>query len=232
MVSVRTSKEGRRGCGFRKPGGMYLVCKDDGKPCGKLPVETTICPTCGAGIRPARGWTWVDGDALVTSRKCPHEKKHCRGCPLSKKIGRVGLLWIGRAFYKTPLDWLNESIRMGVSRRINKVPRGFVVGETWVLVAHREAVPKPCPMCNGSGKTTNKTALGLESIGPCERCDKTGTIHTPGIFHVFKPTAIEYVITGHETADELEAIVKRGLTPVKVVPVDDETADGRPGRAG
>ena len=38
----------------------------------------------------------------------------------------------------------------------------------------------------------------------------------PGVFSAFKPTAVEYVVRGDETKEELETKVKRGITPVKV----------------
>ena len=44
--------------------------------------------------------------------------------------------------------------------------------------------------------------------------------HTPGIFRVFRPERIEYVLKGTETEEEIAAIVKRGLTPVRVERID------------
>jgi hypothetical protein len=38
----------------------------------------------------------------------------------------------------------------------------------------------------------------------------------PGVFQMFKPTAVEYITKGGETEEELEALVKRGITPVQV----------------
>jgi hypothetical protein len=64
---VKLSHEKPRGCGRRKPGGLYLVAPGDGAPCCKLPIKLDVCPTCHAGIKPARGWTWVDGDALLAT---------------------------------------------------------------------------------------------------------------------------------------------------------------------
>lgn len=50
----------------------------------------------------------------------------------------------------------------------------------------------------------------------CERCDDEGVIYTPGIFQMFQPQAIEYVVKGDETDDELEKLAKRGFTLVKI----------------
>lgn len=72
------------------------------------------------------------------------------------------------------------------------MPKGFVVGKTWVFVAHRLAISQS----DGS--------------------------FVPGIFQAFKPQALEYVVKGTETNDELEAMVKRGITPIQIERVEVE----------
>ncbi len=62
--------ESKRGCGYRKQGGLYLMAGGPSAECGKLPLELTVCPCCGAGIKPARGWTWVNAEALFASKQC------------------------------------------------------------------------------------------------------------------------------------------------------------------
>jgi hypothetical protein len=180
--------------GMRKPGGLYLRAAGLSAACGKLPVELKVCPCCGTGIRPARGWTWVDADALLSTQACPtrihyQERVLCELCPLEKRLGRAGLVWIGESFYHHPNDWTAEAMLHGVSRRIHRIPRGFKLGETWILVAHRKAIT---------------------------RFHHQEPITTPGIFHAFRPTAIEYVVRGDESPDELKAMARRGITPVRV----------------
>src|SRR5262249_36934129 len=91
-----------------------------------------------------------------------------------------------------PADWTREAHAQGVSRRINAVPRDFEVGKTWVLVAHKKCIENP----DGS--------------------------FTAGVFHAFKPVAVEYVVKGDETDEEIEALLKRGITPVVVEGTADE----------
>lgn len=193
MIEKRT--ESARGCGWRKAGGLYLVCGGVPSCCGKLPLEMTICPTCGTGIKPSRSWTWVDGDALFSKRKCSAEGPLCRGCLLEGEIGRAGLIWCGEKFYKTPTAFLKESEKLGVSRRITAVPKGFEVGKTTVLMAHR----------NGIGEiVTSEDGLRKEKF-------------VPAIFAVFRPSAIEYIVKGDETKEQMESLEKRGITAIKVV---------------
>ncbi len=206
MTETRTDK--KRSCGWRKPGGLYLVGDGLSKQCGRLPIPLRTCPTCGCGVKPARGWQWVDADALAEPYPCKLAKSGCEGCALSAKIGKAGLLWIGGLYYKTPAAFDQEASDQGISRRIGRVPRGFVPGETWVLLGHRKAVSEKCPECKGNG--------GEFGNAKCDACDSTGTVDIPGIFKLFRPSAIEYVVTGKETEEELGKIVKRGITPIKV----------------
>ncbi len=139
---IQVRIEGKRGCGFRKPGGFYLVCDGPGRPCGKLPLPLHVCPTCSAGIKPARGWTWIDGSALATQIQC--HSLPCRPfCPLSGAPGRVGLIWVGEQYYPAPEHFDREATRMGISRRLGAIPNGFVPRQTWVWLAHRKTCVGP-----------------------------------------------------------------------------------------
>jgi ribosomal protein L32 len=184
---IQTRVDHQRGCGWRKEGALYLITAAVTASCGKLPVPLTVCPCCGHGIKQTRGWTWVDAGALLAGETCPRTADRCMQCPLAHLTGRHGLLWIGGQFYKDPATWLEETRTLGVSRRIKTVPHGFKLGETWILAAHLQGLPK-----------------------------EGGTEFDPAIVAVFKPTAIEYIVKGTETAEEIEALEKRGITPVKV----------------
>jgi hypothetical protein len=88
---------------------------------------------------------------------------------------------------------------MGICRRITNIPREFKLGETWVLLAHRKAIATLAEEPEqGELLPTNK--------------------YQSAIFSVFRPIAMEYVIKGDETQEELEKIVNRGITPVNVNP--------------
>jgi hypothetical protein len=216
VTVVETRHDKKRGCGWRKPGAMYLVSRGPLGSCGKLPIPLCTCPTCGHGIKASRGWQWVDADALTAPYTCPREKADgCTRCPLSGKIGRAGLIWIGGVYYKTPQDFENEAVTHGLSRRISRVPRGFIPGKTYVLTAHREAISEKCPECKGNGGQFGKPG--------CDACDGTGTVKKQGIFGVFLPTAVEYVVTGAETQEELAALVERGITPVRIERDEQDT---------
>ena len=205
-MGIRVSIEGPRGCGYRQPGGLYLVAPELSDACTRLPLPVESCPTCGAGVRPARGWTWIVPEELfgfVTHGTA----RHNLACPIGTpglRAGRgagarAGLLWVGEKYYPSASSFMDEAARMGVSRRISAVPRGFVTGETWVFLGHRK---------------------GLAWI-------EAGEEHVlPAIVTAFQPEAIEYVVKGDETEEELAALEERGLSLVQVVRDQSQTPIG------
>lgn len=225
MIEIQVRHDKRRGCGWRQPGGTYLISAGVARACGLLPIPLDRCPTCSGGIKPSRGWTWIDFEALVVhgGHDCKAEASFCVGCPFNgTQMGtQQGLLWIGGQFYKRTEDWTSEAMAQGVSRRISQVPLEFEIGKTWVLVAHREAITKVCPNAD------THMSQSLEEIKACEKCKGAGVIQQAAIFHAFQPTAIEYVVTGSETEEQLERLVKRGITPVTVEREPETDDDGR-----
>lgn len=199
--------EAKRGCGFRKVGGLYLVAKGIGVPCMRLPVPLDVCPTCSHGIKQSRGWTWINAKELFAAGDlwdCPSPA--CPVCPVSHPPEKAGLTWVGGKFYPKPSDWMLEADRLGVSRRISMIPKDLKLGETWVFVAHPVAVTRIIAPINGGEETVTKV---------------------PGIFHAFKPTAIEQIVTRSQSEDEefMARLDKRGITPV-IVPDDDKDHQG------
>lgn len=191
MSQVHVCVEARRGCGYRKPGkdgvGVYLMGDGLSRPCGLLPFPMEVCPCCGEGIKQTRGWTWITPSLLLTKqqpldilagteRRCERDgSRFCRQCPAGGGIpdGRHGLIWVGEKFYKTPEEFRKEASSMGVSRKIKTVPRDFVLGETWVYLAHKTCV-----------------------------WDEENQAMRPGIFSAFKPSRIDLVIADEHDVPE------------------------------
>jgi len=213
--------EEKRGCGYRKVGGLYLVGSGQGIACDRLPIALDICPCCGAGFKQTRGWTWVDvgklvdgphmlppapfapGDTLEHDTQLTPCECHS-ACPLCKNpssIGKAGMLWIGTQFYPTIDHFENEARTQGISRRINTIPHGFKLGETWMLFAHLRGILKP------TGDLKAK--------------------YVPAIFRVWRPTRIERIfVESDRNGDKVAADVKRGITPVFVPDNDPDHKDG------
>jgi hypothetical protein len=182
--------EQRRGCGYRKVGGTYLVSSGIGGPCCKFPIKLSVCPTCNMGIKQARSYMWIDPRPWLSS-KCAANIV----CPASdpSKLGdKVLLMWVGTKFYPTVDSFVEEANRLGVSKRISALPRDFVIGKTWVFLAH----PKAIRLDDGS--------------------------FAPGVFQIFKPHAVERIITESQSHDPklMRGLKKQNLKPV-IVPDDD-----------
>jgi hypothetical protein len=216
--------EARRGCGYRKVGGTYLVGGGIGAPCDRLPFELGICPCCSGGIKPSLGWTWVRPVLLfqgkhilgkeygVKAELCIEAEDHsCWLCYDPGKFGKAGLLWIGGGFYKSPADFLKEGVAMGFSRRINSIPRGFKIGETPVLLAHRKTITRPV--------TPEDVELNSKLKGEL-------IASFPGIFYVWIPQFIEKIFKESERDSEVvRDAEKRGIRPV-FVPDNDKDHQG------
>lgn len=216
---VRVVTEGVRGCGFRRVGGTYLVSDGISIPCPALPLEVSRCPCCDSGIKPARSWAWFN-PSMFFKFPCPVDCKiyQERGRCTPFQQERAGILWIGGKFYKTPADWTKEAKEIGVSRRISQIPKDFVVGKTCVFVGHREAVERICD-CN------KQDGLAGAPLADCKKCKGEGQRNVPGVFHAFCPTRIEKVVDKDVTEEEIDKLVKRGITPVFINRVDK---DGNP----
>lgn len=217
----------RRGCGYRKVGGLYLV--GDGFPaeCLKLPAELTVCPCCSHGIKFFRGYKSVNakrvfGGDCVDTGLTKERPEYCvdRECPF--EMEKVGLMWVGKRFY-SPKSFIEEAWDMGISKRISAIPKDFELGKTWVLLAHLEAVTKDfwvdaepgesLPLDPDRVRTENGKTQILQK-------EKVG-----GVFYVFKPSKIELTVTqkmlDEMTEEERESNARRGIT-YYIVPEGDE----------
>jgi hypothetical protein len=242
--------EAKRGCGYRKVGGLYLVGGGLSAPCDRMPYPLDRCRTCGGGIKFTRGHTWLQPDFFPMHEHC-HDPGPCPVCGYvgADKDGWVPddfgphiLLWIGRGHY-SPDAFLKESRELGVSRRIAALPKGFAPGETWVLLAHLDAVPprepRACERCGlahsgtapeegmfNGGRITNVVVNG-KPIANKEPCEKfRAPKPTPGIFCAFVPRAVELILKESDaTPERREKEAKRGVTVV-AVPDDDRDHQG------
>lgn len=191
------ASEGRRACGYRKVGGLYLVGKGTGFPCCKLPIKLHVCPTCNQGVKQTRGWQWIDPRPWLAG-DCTARGPMRGLCPAADPKGlgeKVGLLWIGASFYPKPEVFTEEASRMGISRRLKAIPRGFKLGEHYVFLAH----PKLFPYIETGPDGDEQKWHG-------------------GVFRIFKPDAIEQIVTKSDMKDEtkMEALREKGITPVAV----------------
>lgn len=192
----------KRGCGYRKPGGLYLCAEAAAANCGMLPFPLTVCDICGQGIKQTRGFTWINSDLFITGR-CFSDIADCYNCPMQLRNERMGLMWVGEKFYRTTDAFNREANTRGISKRIAQIPRELELGKTWVALAHPRAIRK------------------IDATDHME--------YTAGVFRVFRPQTVEYIMIGTETQEQLTALEKRGITLIsETADIDAQTEMGFP----
>jgi len=129
------------------------------------------------------------------------------------------IMGVGQRYY-SPQSFVEEAMRLGVSKRIPAVPKDLVLGQTVVYLSHPHAVEvKEAPLV----QYAMDVARNLDSSQQTLLLDAE---HKPeyalGIFCAFVPRRIEMLVWESEaTPERLENLRKRGITPV-LVPDGDE----------
>ena len=223
-MEIQKSIESRRGCGYRKSGGLYLVGDSFGEGCHRLPFDLTLCPLCGHGIRPSRAWTWIDGvklfgDACLWREGVPEGdppepiepgdygyRDHCFGCIICNSSLLI------------PTDEIKEgeehpnrgkSGLIWVGAKFYRFPEAFIAEANRINISRRiKAVPQGFELGVTWVFLAHKKAIFNREDGK--------VTYKPGIFRAYRPTGIEYIVKGDETDEALEKKIKRGITLVKV----------------
>ncbi len=237
MPDVRTSIENRRGCGYRTPGGLYLMGGYPVQSCHRLPFELSVCTTCGQGVKPARGWTWIDGVKLFSTgcigvdqlfqtgdKDTDHKnigdvlqrelsgisQAHCSDCVVCRPM----LLVPDKEFKGTAPEHFGQSSLIWIGEKFYPTPESFTE-EANVLGVSRRISVVPNGFVLGETWVFFAHRLAVEDDDN-PAVDK----RHPGIFEAFMPTSIDYVIKGTEPDSELTSLEKRGINLVKVIPKD------------
>lgn len=223
--------EARRGCGYRKAGGLYLTASlGNAEPCERLPVPLEVCPHCGQGIKQSRSSQWIPFQLLLDlARPCKtfrlpsseggrlsSASQHCTTCPLClelrdlmRPVDQVLLLWVGEKFYPTVQDWSGEALKLGLSKRLPAIPKEFVPGATWLAVAHPKGIRKDAPAGDGE-------------IG--EKAD-----YTPAVFQFIRSGKIEVVVTPSMKKQRwVKALQKQWGDGLQLVEVPEDDPDHAP----
>ncbi len=191
--------EQKRGCGYRKAGGVYLMGEGLSTPCDRLPLEIKNCPVCGSGIKFSRGFQWLDFKRYANNHNPCRDSQSCFVC--YPRDGLYGLMWVGNMYY-TPESFIEEANRQGVCKKIANVPKKLKLGKTIILLAHRKAFTKEVEDKN--------TLTGVKLI------------KTSGIFYAFIPTRIEKIVTNIPDDKTIRRYNKRGISLMLAKKVDKE----------
>lgn len=188
--------EPKRGCGYRKAGAMYLCADGLATLCDRLPLFLSSCNCCGFYPRFTRGMRLLSGLYIGQLVEPHNECRDVGDCPICYWIDHeLALMWVGDRYY-TPESFMAEANKLGVSKRISKIPRWFRLGKTWVLLAHQ------------------KTPVLKEGF----KIDEA-----PAIFAAFRPTRIEIpYYRGMMPKAEVKAKAISGFTMIELDPSTPE----------
>lgn len=228
------ASEKRRGCGYRKVGGMYLCGSYTSLPCDRLPFPLDTCPVCGSGIKVGRAFTSITPLHLFQLHQdCLDVSRPCFICDPAEAIAYI--MKVGEQHYPTPADFMREGVEQGISKRISAVPRDFELGKTIIYLAHPRACESRTPAAvqeamdiieegtadaRGSVLSSEPTAAGIALRGQPKLLEAEKVEKTLGIFTAFIPQRIEKLYWKSEldamSPEDLEKLNKRGITPVGI----------------
>lgn len=223
MQEEKTSSEPKRGCGFRQVGKLYLIGEGIPWICPSLPLIFKPCKCCDYEPPQYRDFQWITKTYTRHIRE-PTGKACHPECPICYGVNdqdKYGLMWVGKKFY-TPIEFITEAEEKNVCKAIKQIPSGLVLGETWVLLAHPEAI---IDRGNKDFKEKYETWLskGLEKIPPDPE-PKPPTY--PGIFYAFIPQRVEILVYKSDaTTGIIQTLKEKGITPI-IVP-DKYTAHAK-----
>lgn len=231
------ASEEKRGCGYRKVGGMYLVGDYRSVPCDRLPYPLEICPVCGAGIKAGRGMTKINplhlfgehtikraAEVITGGYEKPREWQDitercgchypCFMCDPTDDI--AFLMRVGEKYYPTPEDFTQEGIRQGFCKRIAQIPHDFEIGQTVIYLAHINA----CAIREPVAVQQAMTILEGNKSEQARLVEAEKEKRVMGIFTAFIPHRIEKLFWQSEldamTYKDREQLTKRGITPIGI----------------
>lgn len=190
--------EDERGCGWRKVGGAYLVGSGISGVCDALPIPLEPCSECDYVIPFSRAMQKIHIGYLASKLRDHVCHDTFLGCPIchyarEKRIPHFYVMWVSKRYY-TPASFIQEAIRLGVSKRIapQSLPKGFQIGTDWVYLAHKET-----PLVYETG-----------SLIP----DKMGN----AIFYAFKPRRIELLLWSDTDKATVATWKQKGFTVILI----------------
>jgi len=221
--------EEKRGCGYRKVGGLYLVGGYISVPCDRLPYKLERCPTCGAGVHFTRGLTEInplelfgphDPEIEVFSpwtEICVDKYRPCFMCDPTDKPAYI--MFVGEKYYPTTDDFIREGNRLGISKRLpnDNLPRNLVLGETVIYLAHNRA----CEVKDEEGAVNGILPLFDNEVEQqANLLVSEKKTHHLGIFSAFIPKAIEKLYWQSEldkmAEKDKQKLIDKGITPVEI----------------
>lgn len=243
--------ESKRGCGYRKVGGIYVVGKGMAVTCDRLPLAFPPCPTCGRKVQFTRGIALIEPRKLFGSHAC--NESRCPVCfpPSSKrkfyKIVNDNKIYLSNeeladdfVFNHGNLDLQktrerllkNKYVKLGndeyfveeVNHYLMWVGRKYYDEYSFIDEARRMGVSKRIPFIP-FGLVPGKSViyLAMKESTPVTRRTPYGTETTyyDGVFYAFVPTGFELLMKESEATPDIVKKYKERGITVVKVPDND-----------
>lgn len=225
------AQETKRGCGWRRVGGYYLVGTMGFLSCDRLPIQLDVCPVCGAGIHFARGMARVNplklwgrhqkykAQTLTDGGQTFTEQEHCicvDGCSVCDPTDKPAfIMFVGEKFY-TVQEFISEARTMGISKRIPPhYPAGLKLGETVIYLAHKHCIRED------RMRTVQRKVKLTKDVGDGRLINVDGVkdvqvpVWSAGVFCAFIPTRVEKCVWEEDyTPEAIAQAAKQGVTLV------------------
>jgi len=189
------------GSGFKHTRGWVKL--NPAKIFGKCPSEyLEICPFCGEPLERVDN-IWVKCLGCEAKIEFPKfERCECiKGCYVCNPPEKAFLLWVGEKYYPTPEHFINEAIKLGVSKAVPSIPKDFELGVSKVYLAHLKAV-----------RAEVKDEQTLTGYKP---------IKIAGIFYAFIPQRFELLVKESDFKAEEEKYLKMEEQGIEIIVVPD-----------
>jgi len=219
MSSEHKYFEPKRSCGYREVGKLYLVGGELGHICPSLPLLFKPCKCCGYAPPQYRDYQWVNKGYIREIRE-PTGVSCWPACPVcypgTNPQNRYGLMWVGRKFY-TPQEFMEEATSMGdIKKAIKQIPKGLVLGTTWVLLAHPEAYVDTSD--DGYVQAHGDWLMECSRLKMDEEKPQEPQAPTyPGVITAFIPERVEMLIYQSDASPEyVMELEEKGITVIVV----------------
>lgn len=200
-MRIEVSVEHRRMCGWRRPDktgvGIYLVGPMAAEICERLPYYVKPCHGCGSVFRFFRGWMGVGpSERFSDEPRCGqnglqenHRHELCAVCSPEIAGPNAMVVFVGKKFY-SPAEFVDEALKIGISKKIPNFPEWFEIGKTYVYLAHNEAVLK------------QRVNPGTMEPVFDEKTKRPVMDALPGLIGCFRPVQIDLVVKNERAVPE------------------------------
>ena len=136
LKNITWPKKVKRGVIELQGDKLVVIPKGSGE---KAEVEKEVTPIPTPSPEPEKAKA-VEPEPTTSGSEGSPEPEKAKSKRQEPDYAEDYLMWVGYQGYPTIEDFINEAGRLGVSKRISRLPKGLVPGESRVFLAHDEGI--------------------------------------------------------------------------------------------